>query len=1741
MARLFDIQIISGTAPGPYTVYYDAVSSGNIAILTNSGNPATSVSFSSLSAGINVTIPEGSTTIILYNEQCSTDEIFNVPTATPTPTPTPTSTPTPTATNTPTPTPTSTPTPTPTPTPNCEFGIYTDNITTPTPTPTPSPTPTPTPTSTPTNTPTPTPTATNTPTPTPTSTPTPTPTPTPNCGFGFDVLSNYPPTNITLSNNSINENNSINTTIGTLSTTSLDTSDTHTYSIVGGSSYFNISGNSLRASIVFNYETTTSYNLTIRTTDSVGQYYDKAFTIYISNVNEAPYGLTFSGSIYENQSIGTYVGSIGSLDIDSSDTFTYQLIDSSSYPDNNSFSLSSGGSLTSAVVFNYESKNSYSIRVRTTDAGGLTYDGTLTVPILNVNEAPYGLTLSSNTIPENSATGTTIGTLTGLDVDAGSTFTYSLVDTINYPDNNSFSISTSTLKSASIFNYEDKSSYSIKIRVSDQGGLTYDGVFTINVTNVNEAPTNISLSASSIAENVATGTTIGTLSTTDPDAGDTFTYQLYDTATYPDNSNFTISGSSLKSATVFNYESKNSYSVRVRATDAGGLTYDKTLTITITNVNETPTAISLSSNTIAENSATGTTIGTLSTTDPDAGDTFTYTLVDTSSYPDNGSFTISGSSLKSAAIFNYEAISSYSIKVRSTDAGGLTFDQVFAISITNVNESPTNISLTSSSISENVPTGTTIGTLSTTDPDSGDTFTYQLYDSVTYPDNNSFSISGSSLKSAVVFNYEAKSSYTIRIRSTDAGGLTYTKTLTITITDVTISVTASATTNVTCNGGSNGVITISNATGGTAAYTYSIDGTNYQAGTTFNSLTAGSYTIYAKDSYGEVGSTIVNVTQPTIVSFTATGTNPTCYGGSDGSITLSSVTGGVAPYTYSIDGTNYQTGTTFSNLSSGTYTTYTKDSSGCIRTNTTGLSRTQITANVTGNNLTCYNGGNGSITVSSVSGGQGGPFSTKNGSGGTYQVLTTSRTYSSLSAGTYTIYVKDSAGCERTFSITITEPTQLTISGSGTNPTCYNGTDGSITVTSGGGTGTRTHYISTDGTNYGSPQTSSTFSNLGVGTYYFMVVDANSCTAFSSGVTLSKSAPNATFSITNVSCNGGSSGSITVSSGTGGSGSSYQAKNGSGGTYTNLPATFATLTAGSYTIYVKDGAGCVQTYSQTVTQPSAISISLDSATPPTCYNGSNGAIVVSGSGGTSPYTYSKDGTNYQSSGTFSTLPTGSYTLYVKDTNGCVTSTSTTLSKSAPYATISASNPSCSTGTGTITVTNGGGGSGAGYQAKIGSGGTYTSLPATFSSLGGGSYVIYVRDGAGCESTDSRTITIPSTVTVSLSSSSAPTCYNGSNGSITVTAGGGNGSYQYRINLGTWQSSGTFSGLSSTSYTLQSRDTNGCTSSTLSVDITKSAPTASVSQSNVSCNGGSNGSITVSSPSGGSGSGYTYSKDGVNYQAGATFSSLTAGSYTIYVKDGAGCVNAISTISITQPDAQVATITVNGYASCNGGADGAITLGSTGGTFPKTYRLYADTSAPYVTCGGTLVGTYSNVSAGSPTVYVTSIDEYGYCVEVTDANGCVTNSGVVTTTACIGTCNNIVLPSNTLTNNGQTLYIVYQKTNNVYVNEPYYNFPSDFSPNGDYILNICAKSGVSFRYGVSGYQFFEDVGVTVTQGGRCDNSEWCGGADPYIPPPPTPTPNTGSYFCQDNLNAPCNEQVSPCSGGQISCNPFQNQV
>ena len=131
--------------------------------------------------------------------------------------------------------------------------------------------------------------------------------------------------------------------------------------------------------------------------------------------------------------------------------------------------------------------------------------------------------------------------------------------------------------------------------VAAQTGIWQSGnPQTLNLTAVsNLAPTDISLSPSSVAENLPTDTVVGALTSTDPDTGNTFTYSLVPGTGSTDNASFNISGSNLRTSVIFNYEFGNSYSIRIRTTDQGGLFFEKVFTITILNVNEAPVLASI--------------------------------------------------------------------------------------------------------------------------------------------------------------------------------------------------------------------------------------------------------------------------------------------------------------------------------------------------------------------------------------------------------------------------------------------------------------------------------------------------------------------------------------------------------------------------------------------------------------------------------------------------------------------------------------------------------------------------------------------------------------------------------------------------------------------------------------------------------------------------------------------------------------------------------------------------------------------------------------------------------------------------------------------------------------------------------------------------------------------------------------------------------------------------------------------
>ena len=334
--------------------------------------------------------------------------------------------------------------------------------------------------------------------------------------------------------------------------------------------------------------------------------------------NNAPVftdGTSTTRAIAENTASGTNIGTaVAATDADN-DTLTYTL----GGTDAASFSIvSTSGQLQTSATLDYETKTSYSVTVSVSDGNGGSDSITVTINVTNVNEAPEFTdgTSTTRSIAENANIFADIGSaVSATDPDSGTTLTYTLGGT----DGTSFGIDSTTGQlyhnNVAKLDYETKTSYSVTITVSD-GSLTDSIAVTINVTNVNEAPsfTDGTSTTRSVAENTAAGQNIGAaVAATDVDSGTTLTYTLGGT----DAASFSIVSTSgqLQTKAALDYETKTSYSVTITVSD-GSLTDSITVTINVTDVNETPTNNApvftdgtSTTRSIAENTAAGQNIG----------------------------------------------------------------------------------------------------------------------------------------------------------------------------------------------------------------------------------------------------------------------------------------------------------------------------------------------------------------------------------------------------------------------------------------------------------------------------------------------------------------------------------------------------------------------------------------------------------------------------------------------------------------------------------------------------------------------------------------------------------------------------------------------------------------------------------------------------------------------------------------------------------------------------------------------------------------------------------------------------------------------------------------------------------------------------------------------------------------------------------------------------------------------------
>ncbi len=453
-----------------------------------------------------------------------------------------------------------------------------------------------------------------------------------------------------------------------------------------------------------------------------------------------------------------------------------------------------------------EGKHIDTIRATALTAGDIDNDGDLDVIaggegfvyrydnlIINKipNQSPANISLSNDSMAENQPAGAKIGIFTTDDADSADTHTYSLIAGAGDTDNGNFNSKGDTLYASTSFDYEQKKQYSIRVQTDDGNGGMFAKTFTIKVTDVaddpNTAPFNLTLSNQTVNENVPQGTVIGTLSAEDAD-GDVLSFMLIDSAN-TNNDLFEIAENKLLTRGSLDYEKQQRYTIHVQADDNKGGKTTKSFTIIVHDVdddaNNPPTAIVLSAQSIAEGLPAGSIVGVFLATDADR-DTITFKLIAGEGSSGNASFMLAGDTLKSAAVFDYEAKASYSILVRVDDGKGGILEQVFMINITDQpeNQAPTALNIDGKAVDENQPAGTLVGTLTATDPDAGDTLTYQLIEGEGDADNAVFSIEGNQLLTQQVLDYETKSTYSIRGQVSDGKGGVLAEVFTISVNDL---------------------------------------------------------------------------------------------------------------------------------------------------------------------------------------------------------------------------------------------------------------------------------------------------------------------------------------------------------------------------------------------------------------------------------------------------------------------------------------------------------------------------------------------------------------------------------------------------------------------------------------------------------------------------------------------------------------------------------------------------------------------------------------------------------------------------------------------------------------------------------------------------------------------------------------------------------------------------------------------
>jgi len=481
----------------------------------------------------------------------------------------------------------------------------------------------------------------------------------------------------------------------------------------------------------------------------------------------------------ENAPNATVLGTISASDPDAGDSLTFAITDGNTA---NAFAIDPAtGQITvnDTHALDFETNPTFTLTVQATDTAGLTAAATVTV---NLNDLAEDLDLApqSFAVDENSAAGTVVGVVTATGPAAQNGVTYSITDGNTA---GAFAIDAQsgqiTVATPGVLDFEATPTFVLIVQAA-VGQAMATAKITINLNDLNEPPT-IADQTFTIAENALVATSPGTVAASDPDAGDSLTYSI--TAGNADGA-FAINSATgtlwVMNTAALDAETSPTFTLTIQVTDSGGLTDSGTITVNLDDLNEPPT-IANQTFTIDEDPTNGTLVGTVQASDPDAGDSLTYSITAGNT---DGAFAINSTTgeitVSDPTPLDYETNPTFTLTVQVTSTDGRDASATVTVNLNNVNEAPS-VADQDFSLDENAPNGTLVGTVQASDPDPDDDLTYSLESTVFTIDPATGEIR---VAHTAALDFETAVAFTLAVQVTDSGGLSDTAIITITLEDL---------------------------------------------------------------------------------------------------------------------------------------------------------------------------------------------------------------------------------------------------------------------------------------------------------------------------------------------------------------------------------------------------------------------------------------------------------------------------------------------------------------------------------------------------------------------------------------------------------------------------------------------------------------------------------------------------------------------------------------------------------------------------------------------------------------------------------------------------------------------------------------------------------------------------------------------------------------------------------------------